>query len=70
MNHGCIATGEIKCGGCHGTIEHVAQYLVTEKKEGEKLCLCIDCCVSKGYATYIDEKGDQAVTFFPPPSDS
>lgn len=66
MNCGCIATGEIECDGCQRIIQHGEQYLVMEETEGEKSRFCIDCCLSKGYAICIREKGEQRYTFFPP----
>ena len=65
MRRGCIATGETKCDECHRLIEHGEPYLVVEEKEDEKLRFCIDCCLSKGYATYVKEKGERILTFFP-----
>ena len=70
MRRGCIATGEIKCDGCHRLIEHGDRYLLIEEKEGEKLRFCIDCCLSEGYAAYVKEKGEQVLTFFPSELDS
>jgi hypothetical protein len=34
-------------------------------EEGKLLRLCLDCCVSKGYARYTEDKGQQVLTFFP-----
>jgi len=68
MRRGCMAIGEIKCDGCHRVIGHGERYLVME--EDDKPCLCIDCCLSKGYANYVVEKGEEILTFFPPVPDS
>ena len=68
MRRGCMATGEIKCDGCQRVMEQGERYLVME--EDEKLRLCVDCCLSKGYATYSEEKGERVLTFFPPMLDS
>ena len=68
MRRGCIATGEIKCDGCDRIIGDGERYLVME--EDEKLCLCVDCCLSKDYATYSEQKGERVLTFFPPMLDS
>ena len=70
MRRGCIATGETKCDECQRLIEHGEQYLLIEEKEDDKLRFCINCCLSKGYATYAKEKGDRILTFFPPKLDS
>jgi len=68
MRRGCFAIGEIKCDGCHRVIGYGERYLVME--EDEKLRLCIDCCLSKGYAAYSEEKGERVLTFFPPKLES
>jgi len=70
MRRGCIAIGEMKCDSCHCLIEHGERYLLFEGEEGEKLRFCIDCCVSKGYATYVEEKDEQVLTFSPSKSAS
>lgn len=64
MNRGCIAIGEIKCDGCQRLIEHGQRYLLLERSEGEKSRFCVDCCLSKGYAAYVKEKGERVLTFF------
>jgi hypothetical protein len=65
MNRGCMATGEVKCDSCQRILEHGERYLCIEEKEGEKQNCCVDCCLDKGYATYIKEKGEKVLTFFP-----
>jgi len=70
MHRGCIAVGEMKCDSCHRLIEHEERYLLFEEEEGEKIRFCIDCCLSKGYATYVEEKGEQILTFSHPESAS
>ena len=70
MRRGCIVTGEIKCDGCHRLVEQGEQYLVFEEHDDEKLCFCIDCCLSKGYAVRVADKDEQMVTFFPSELDS
>ncbi|HIE17286.1 MAG TPA: hypothetical protein EYP71_03725 [Dehalococcoidia bacterium] len=65
MNRGCIAIGEIKCDGCQRLIEHGQRYLLMEGDGGEKFRFCVDCCLSKGHAAYVKEKGEQVLTFFP-----
>jgi hypothetical protein len=70
VNRGCIAVGEINCDNCRRLIEHGERYLLIEEKEGEKSHLCVDCCLSKGYAVYKPEKGEKVLTFFPSSLDS
>lgn len=65
MNRGCIAVGEIKCDGGNHLIGQGERYLLIEEKENEKACLCVECCLSKGYAAYVKEKGEEVLTFFP-----
>jgi len=65
MNRGCVAVGEIKCDDCQRLIEQGQRYLLMEEKEGEKFRFCVECCLTKGYAAYVKEKGDQVLTFFP-----
>jgi hypothetical protein len=65
MNRGCVAAGEIKCDNCQRLIEQGQRYLVMEEKEGEKTRFCVDCCLVKGYAAYVKEKGEKVLTFFP-----
>jgi len=70
MRRGCIVIGEIVCDNCHRIMEHGEQYLVIEEKEDEKLRICLGCCLDKGYASYVMEKGNQVLTFFPSKQDS
>jgi len=70
MNRGCVAAGEIKCDGCQRLIEQGQRYLVMEEKEGEKMRFCVECCLIKGYASHVKEKGEQVLTFFPTIVDS
>ncbi len=71
MRLGCIAIGEIRCGGCGRTIKHPERYLAiydeegVESEQGKTLRYCVDCCLSRGYAHYRMEKGEQILTFFP-----
>ncbi len=64
MRRGCIVTGEIKCDECHRLVEHGEQYLLMEEEGDEKLRFCVDCCLGKGYAAYVKEKGERVLTFF------
>jgi hypothetical protein len=61
---GCIAIGQIKCDGCHRAIEYGERYLVINGEEGKKERLCVDCCLSRGYASYRMGKEEQPITFF------
>ena len=70
MNRGCIAVGEIKCDDCQRLIEQGQRYLLMEEKEDEKTHLCVECCLIKGYAAYVSEKGEKVLTFFPTSLDS
>ena len=65
MDRGCVALGEIKCDGCNHLIEQGQRYLLMEAKEGEKSRFCVECCLTKDYAAYKSEKGEQVLTFFP-----
>ncbi len=65
MRRGCIAIGQIQCDSCHRLIKYGERYLVLNDEKGEKQRLCIDCCLSRGYASYRTAKGEQTITFFP-----
>ncbi len=71
MRLGCIAIGEIRCDGCGRIIKHPERYLTIhdeegiESEQGKILRYCVDCCLSRGYAHYRIEKGEQILTFFP-----
>jgi len=65
MRRGCIAIGQIQCDGCHRPLKYGERYLVIEGEGGEKQRLCVDCCLSRGYASYKEEKGEETITFFP-----
>jgi len=73
MRRGCIAIGEIHCDGCGRIIKHPERYLAINEKdgveveEGETSRYCVQCCLEKGYAHYIEEKGERVLTFFPEP---
>jgi hypothetical protein len=64
MHRGCTSLGDIKCDECQRLIPYPERYLVIDQEEGAVLRLCVDCCLSKGYARYIEEKGQQILTFF------
>ena len=65
MRRGCIAVGKIQCDGCHRFLEYRERYLTIDDEERKKQHLCLDCCLSQGYAFYGTEKGEQTITFFP-----
>ena len=63
MRRGCISLGNVQCDDCHRIIPHPERYLSVEEPEGVNLCLCIDCCLKRGYADYKSEKGESVLTF-------
>ena len=67
MLRGCIAIGNVTCNECKCVIEYGESYLLRGNEENEdgKECLCVECCLQKGYAAYVMEKGEQVLTFFP-----
>jgi len=65
MRRGCIAVGQIQCDGCHRPIKYGERYLVIDGEGDEKKRFCVDCCLSRGYASYKTEKGERTITFFP-----
>jgi len=65
MRRGCIATGKVECDGCHRPIKYRERYLSINGEGDEKQRFCIDCCLSRGYISYITEKGKQIITFLP-----
>jgi hypothetical protein len=65
MRRGGISLGDVQCDECHRVIPYPERYLLVEETEGTIRCLCVDCCLSKGYARYTEEKGQRVLTFFP-----
>ena len=65
MRRGCIATEKVECDGCHRPIKYGERYLLINGEGDEKQRLCIDCSLSRGYISYITEKGKQIITFLP-----
>jgi hypothetical protein len=70
MNCGCVAAGDIKCDKCQRLIEQGQRYLFMEGEKGKKQRFCVECCLVKGYAAYVTEKGEKVLTFFPTKADS
>jgi hypothetical protein len=70
MRRGCISLGNVQCDECHRAIAYPERYLAVDEKdgveveEGETSHYCVDCCLKKGYARYITEKGEEILTFF------
>ncbi len=70
MRRGCISLGNVRCDECHRAIAYPERYLAVDEKdgveveEGETSHYCVDCCLKKGYARYITEKGEEVLTFF------
>ncbi len=65
MCPGCIAIGQMECDGCQRVIKYGERYLLTNGEEGKKQRLCVDCSLSRGYASYKTGKEEQTITFFP-----
>ncbi|MBN2462292.1 MAG: hypothetical protein JXB43_01680 [Dehalococcoidia bacterium] len=70
MNRGCVSVGEVKCDSCHCLVEQGQRYLLMQEEEGEESRFCVECCLTKGYAAYVKEKGEEILTFFPARLDS
>jgi hypothetical protein len=65
MRRGCTSLGDVQCDECHRIMPYPERYLVIDQDDGTVLRLCVDCCLSKGYARYTEEKGQRVLTFFP-----
>jgi len=65
MRRGCIAIGKVQCDNCHKFLEYGERYLTIDDEEGKGQHLCVDCCLSRGYASRRTEKEEQTITFFP-----
>jgi hypothetical protein len=65
VRRGGISLGDIQCDECQRMIPYPERYLLVEEEGGTILCLCTNCCLSKGYARYTEEKGQRVLTFFP-----
>ena len=44
--------------------------MVIDDEKGTASRICVDCCLSKGYARYTSDKGQQVLTFFPERAES
>ena len=64
MRCGCISLGDVQCDECHRIIPYPERYLLIDQEEDEKIRLCVDCCLNKGYAAYKVEKGERVLTLF------
>ncbi len=65
MRRGGISLGDVQCNECHRMIPYPERYLLIDEAEDTVVRLCVDCCLSKGYARYTEEKGERILTFFP-----
>jgi hypothetical protein len=65
VRRGGISLGDVQCDECHRMIPYPERYLVLDEAGGTISYLCVDCCLNKGYARYIEEKGQRVLTFFP-----
>ena len=65
MRRGGISLGDVNCDDCQRPIPYPERYLLVEEEEGKARCLCTQCCLSKGYARYVEDKGERVLTFFP-----
>jgi hypothetical protein len=65
VRRGGISLGDINCDSCHRLIPYPERYLLIDKDDGKVSCLCTACSLKKGYARYIDDKGQRVLTFFP-----
>ena len=70
MRRGCVSLGEVYCDACQNNIPYPERYLAVEEKdgvedeEGNVRRYCVACSLTKGYARYKVEKGEQILTFF------
>ena len=65
MRRGCMATGQLKCDECGRVLEHGERYMLEDEDGKDRRC-CLDCCLKKGSAASVKEKGEKYITFFPP----
>lgn len=65
MRRGCTSLGDVQCDECQRPIPYPKRYMVIDDEKGTVSRICVDCCLSKGYARYTEDKGQQVLTFFP-----
>ncbi len=65
MRCGCIAVSKVQCDICHRFLEYGEHYLLVDDVGKQSQRFCLDCCLSRGYASYKTEKGEKIITFFP-----
>ena len=70
MRRGCTSLGDVQCDECQRPIPYPERYMVIDDEKGKVSRLCVNCCLSKGYARYTDDKGQQVLTFFPERAES
>jgi hypothetical protein len=69
MRRGCTSLGDVQCDECQRQIPYPERYMVIDE-EGTLSRICVNCCLSKGYARYTEDKGQQVLTFFPERAES
>jgi hypothetical protein len=70
MRRGCTSLGDVQCDECQRPIPYPERYMVIDDEKGTISRICVDCCLTKGYARYTEEKGQQVLTFFPERAES
>jgi len=65
MRRGCTSLGDVQCDECQRSMPYPERYMVIDDEKGTISRICVDCCLTKGYARYTEEKGQQVLTFFP-----
>jgi len=64
MRRGCTSLGDVQCDECQHPIPYPERYMVIDDEKGTVSRICVDCCLSKGYARYTEDKGQRVLTFF------
>ena len=65
MRRGCISLGDVQCDECHRIIPYPERYLIIDQAGDTILCLCVDCCLNKGFARKTEEKVHHVITCCP-----